>query len=1013
MQQDTQDPIFIREIIDGAKTVAFQRGEDVPNWSDIWRATLQIHDLRHVVSARNVDINGLNTDLKYASNFGLANDSLVREHGLGLSGVDQVRHEASKQISRMSLPELGPIDLKNVKVDELIKDVVEKIIDQFKYKHTDLGETFSNLEFSLADEIFEGAILNNITIDELKRIIADRTLDEVWPEITKYFSEKINNFETVSPIEMLKQMGDDDLSPFETVSLVLALSGRTYAQLLIRNGELVNDPDYQDTISQEFPSKQTKRLALNALSLAYEKQSKAMDIRHVVAWVVDNDAECREHLSNLGIPDLRVFSEKYKDQVFDTENTSEDTVRQHPQINTKARTLLTDIEKFCTEHQKDKHWPSKLLQHLLQKHKETRTALRKAGLNAGMLKAWEEPYPLEDRDDYKVKPKKPFKISSDDLKTLTDQYCVDYTQLAGEDKFDPMIGNERALTEVETTLLKKGKKNPMVIGEPGIGKTKILEGFADRIVSGKCPKRFFGAQLLYLDLHKMNDSPYRGVFEKHLTALLGGVAERNAQHERPPIILGIDEFAGAKDAGSASSAVGAAEIMKPYLTSGDLYVIGTTTEKEFQTQIETDSALARRFNVVKLHAPNIDQTIDILRGLKKKYTSHHGLRIRDELLETATELAERYIHRVNHPDKTIDLLDHACAIAKSEQAKSLKKEHLIQATSHASGVPLEFLRASDTKRYAELPKVLQSTILEQDEAVLTLSASIQRAKAGLTNPETPIGSFLFVGPTGVGKTELAKCLAQELYGSEEFLLRYDMSEFQNKENVSRFVGAPPGYVGYDEGGGLVTDVRARPYSVILYDEIEKAHPDITNALLGPFSNGIMTDGRGIQANMRHTINIMTSNIGAQDVMAGNSIGLHTSEDTLQWSKDNLAIYQEAVEKYFRPEFLNRLDAVIYFNNLSRDAVGMLVDRQISQTQKQLISGEFNLDLQIGSDVRDRVLKKGYDPRYGARPLKRAWNDIVVTPLSRWLLSQSPRRVKRADTVTISEGAKKSLDFDLG
>lgn len=766
-----------------------------------------------------------------------------------------------------------------------------------------------------------------------------------------------------------------------------------------------------DELADRFPSRFVQRLSLQALDVAYRAGSKTVDSRHMVTALMA-EPELQMHLHDLGIKDLLEFSEKYTDRAFKEEQDDESTIRVHPQITPEFLAYTDELDQFVKDHKKDDHLPSKIFRRIFKDDQSIDKDLNKAGLLRRMSRGWAKPYKEDEKakaknkdDDKEDKKKKEkvFEISDQELEDLIAEYCVDYTRLATQKKFDPMIGNEKAMEEVETTLLKRGKKNPLVIGEPGIGKTKILEGFAQRIVSGKVPKKLIGSRLLSLDLHSINTSPFVGIFESRILPILKGVSERNASGRFPPVQLAIDEFANAMDAGAHSKGEGIKGMIKPYLTSGDLFVIGTTTMDEYQTKVQKDGALTRRFNPVILRPPSEEEAANILKQLKSKYSRHHGLRIPNHLCDKAANFAERYIHQVNHPDKSIDLLDLACAMAVKAGDKSLDEKHLVKAASSMSGVPEDFLNKEDKQRYVNLPNDLGEAVLDQPDAIKAVSASLQRAKAGLrSNPEAPIGTFLFVGPTGVGKTELTRALARQLYGSEDFLIRFDMSEFMEKQSAGRLIGSDPGYVGYEEGGALVKEVREKPYSVILYDEIEKAHPDVFNVLLRPFDSGMVTDGRGVSANMRNTINVMTSNLGAKEVMEqGRRMGLDPLKDQAEWQKMAMPIYKHAVETFFKPEFLNRLDGVVYFNSLSKDTIELLVDRQITQAKAQIREHHHGLDFELSEDFRKAVAATGFDIRFGARPLKRAFQDIVSTPLAGWLLGQNDRALKKAGRIIVS------------
>lgn len=1074
--QGQEKPKTIKDIIDNAKKVSFQRGADKPSWNDVWVGMLQIPEFAEVLASRGVSVGGLVSELQYSSRIlagqnGAANGELGAVKEFFNSTTDRVKQDLSDQIQTfkdlylaeqdgqndqigqtgfsafdedldphdpayqeaMGNGMSGPLDaffgagasrdqMETARIVGILDDLKRQVSDNVRasvsygdpmhqvkqsiLNHV-VGKTMEKLALAQGIKASKRALMNSPDAQELTNVIMTILDQEI--ALTK----------EESPLELLKsQEGDifDSKTPMEVVELVESLSGSFYADLLVRNGQFVSgDAPRYEPLAHLFPEKITQSIAMSAVSKAYEEKSDAVDVRHVVSALLDS-WEVKSHLSDLGIKDLMKFQEAYEKQAFAAERKSDTKINKHPQISEKFMELLEGIEEFVLDKTKDDNLTSKVLHNLIKNDESIDKMINKAGLLRRMLKDWNKPYKealkLKDEEDEK-KDTGP-KVSDEELNELIAEYCTDYTKQASEGKFDPMIGNDHVLEEVETTLLKRGKKNPLVIGEPGIGKTKVLEGHALRIVKGQVSKELVGSRLLYLDLHQMNDTPYVGVFEGRLKKLLDGVSERNATGKQPPIQLAIDEFAGAQDAGGHAHSEGAKTLLKPYLTSGDLFVIGTTTLDEYEKKVQQDPALSRRFNAIVLGPPSAEDTVKILEGLKSKYTKHHKLRINSKALETVVDLADRYIHGVNHPDKDIDLLDHACAIARKNGSKSLRKEHIIKAASTASKVPEEFLSTDETQRYADLASTLSADVLQQDEAVEAVSEAIQLSKAGLkTDPDRPTGTFLFVGPSGVGKTELARSLARNIYGGEDYLLRYDMSEYAEKHAVARLIGAPPGYVGFEEGGGLVNDVRNKPHSVVLYDEVEKAHEDVFNVLLRPFSNGMLTDGRGRVANMRNTINILTSNIGSAEVQAeGIRRGLDPLKDAKEWDEMARPIYEKAVNAYFKTEFLGRLDGIIYFNNLSQDTLSMLIDRQIDKTKVQLKNGHYDLDLQIDDGFRADVMRDGFDIRYGARPLNGAWEKAVSKPLAKFILGQKPKTLQKAESVSITRVANQQPQFKL-
>nr|MBI1228766.1 AAA domain-containing protein [Cytophagales bacterium] len=1030
-----QNPMYLKRVTDNAERIALARGEKTPSWNDLWLGMIEIPELTRAIAARGVDIASLKADLEYASRFGISKLHRGSEPHKK-SAIEIAREDFLKDIEDFQAAFLGNqqttqgfassimsdddyVGLEEGRQSNL-RDHARQLSRLFSYIKTRVEHFRDDMDADVArlKNTLLSMVVNNVqqrislAVEEaggLANMLGGTSIPQMVVSILHAEVRAIDGVKHPASYLEAIQSQAPMMTPNDVVKMMISMSGAFYEQLMIRNGEYATDPGYKDRVSAQFPGFSARNLAVDAIKQAYEHRSEEVDVRHVVMALLDNWS-VSAHLSALGVKDLVEFSEHYEEAVFPENKKDEPKVRRHPKITKEFRDLIADIDAFVAEQHGDTPKGPKILRKLIKDDASVDAAMSKAGLLRRMLKGWNAPYrESEEKKPEEKKSRKPKgpKVSDEELEDLISRFCIDYTKLAAAGKFDPTIGNEDVLDQVATTVLKKGKKNPMLTGEPGVGKTKILEGFAQRIVRGKVPKPLVGSRLLYLDLHAMNDSPYISMFETKLKTLLEGVSERNARGNRPPIQIAIDEFAGAQDAGGHMHSEGAATIMKPYLTSGDLIVIGATTNDEYEKKVEKDGAVARRFNRISVSAPSVEETVQIIEGLQPKYSSHHGLRIGKALLRSLVEHADKYIHTGNQPDNSIDLLDHACAIAVSSGAKSLASTHIHQATSAASGIPVDFLSEDDDDRYVRLPETLMERILDQNEAIAAVSEAIQRSKAGLSDPETPTGTFLFLGPTGVGKTELARALADTLYGGEDFLLRYDMSEYMERHAASRFTGAPPGYVGYDDGGGLVKDVRQKPYSVILYDEFEKADPDIPNVLLAPFSSGMITDSRGKKANMRHTINIMTSNLGASEV---NKRGMGFGNTS---SQDRDAIYMAEAQRHFRPEFLNRLDGIVIFNSLSMAAVEKLTRRQVELTGQRLRQAQ-RLNLVVQPELVAAVMQAGHNPEYGARPLKRAWEKMVANPLSAWLLAQPQKAKKRASKVSVSKksDASNELEFSL-
>jgi len=620
-----------------------------------------------------------------------------------------------------------------------------------------------------------------------------------------------------------------------------------------------------------------------------------------------------------------------------------------------------------------------------------------------------------------------------------EKYSRDLTQQAREGKLDPVIGRDMEIQRVMQILSRRTKNNPVLIGEAGVGKTAIVEGLAQKIATNDVPEILAGKRVLSLDLSGMiAGSRFRGEFEERLKACIEEVQRSDGE-----IILFIDELHTVVGAGAAQGAMDASNMLKPALARGELQCVGATTLDEYQKHIEKDAALERRFAPVFVEEPTIDDTILMLRGLRDRYEAHHKVEITDAALVAAARLSNQYVPDRRLPDKAIDLIDEAAAklrvalysmpadlkqdkleidrlAAEEEQAgierdyeRAAKKkaERLrLEAAFHAkrdrwesehqldgkvdeddiaqviaqwTGIPVSQMMESEAAKLLRMEERLHERIIGQDEAIHAISDAIRRARSGLKDPRRPIGSFIFIGPSGVGKTELAKALAEFLFGDEDALVRMDMSEYHEQHTVSRLFGAPPGYVGYEEGGQLTEAVRRRPYRVILFDEIEKAHPEIWNALLQILDDGRLTDGQGRVVDFRNTVLIMTSNLGTEFVRQGGTLGFLQKADTDEDRQAHEKI-EKALKSTFRPEFLNRIDEIIMFSPLTTEQMLEIVDLQMKEVRSRL--EEHGLKVELTGEAREWLAKEGYDPTFGARPLKRALQKYVESPLSVALLS---------------------------
>lgn len=622
---------------------------------------------------------------------------------------------------------------------------------------------------------------------------------------------------------------------------------------------------------------------------------------------------------------------------------------------------------------------------------------------------------------------------------VLDKFSKDLVSLAEKGKLDPVIGRETELNRIIEILSRRIKNNPILLGEPGVGKTAIVEGLAERIASGKVPYSLKKKRVVQLDISSIvAGTKYRGEFEERMKKILDEVKRTNGQ-----VILFIDEIHTVIGAGAAEGAIDAASILKPSLARGEIKVIGATTYDDYRKYIERDPAFERRFQPVQVEEPSLEETKQILIGLRPIYEKFHNVKIADDAIEAAAILTKKYVKQRFLPDKAIDALDETCAkvrlanevlpsnlralldeienvrlqkqlaidsqqfeeaAALRDKEKALKEEYsrmeeiwlyersmdenqptvsfddVAYTISSWTGIPVAKLRLDDKKKLLEIEDYLHRRIVGQNEAVTAVAKAIRRSRTGLQDERRPIGVFLFLGPTGVGKTELARALAEFMFGEEEALIRIDMSEYMEKFNVSRLVGAPPGYVGYEEGGQLTEAVRRKPHSIVLLDEIEKAHPDVFDILLQIFEDGRLTDGQGRVVDFRNTIIIMTSNLGSRDISAGTTIGFLKDQVKFE-NMENLVI--DAVKKFFKPEFLNRIDEIVVFHHLTNDDLRQIVGIMMDDLNKQLRSQ--NLTVKISDRMLDQIITEGYEPRFGARPLRRAIQRLVKDPLAEYVL----------------------------
>ena len=619
-----------------------------------------------------------------------------------------------------------------------------------------------------------------------------------------------------------------------------------------------------------------------------------------------------------------------------------------------------------------------------------------------------------------------------------DEFGRDLTHMAKEGKLDPVIGREDEIERVLQILGRRIKNNPVIIGEPGVGKTAIVEGLAQKIILGDVPENLMGKRIVSLDLGALiAGTKYRGQFEERLKIVMKEIIHSDN------VILFIDELHTLIGAGAAEGSVDASSMLKPALSRGEIQCIGATTPAEYRKYVEKDGALERRFQPIQVESPTVEQTVDILLGLRSRYETHHRVKMSDDAISAAAKLSDRYIADRHLPDKAIDVIDETGARVKlkrytppleikelehdisrlsreknlyvklhdiekaasirneEEKLKKLyeqimkqwkdnlnkeipvvKEDDITYTVSKMTGIPLLKLEEKETEKLLKMEEVIHNRIIAQEEAIKAISRAIRRSRAGLKNKKKPIGSFFFLGPTGVGKTELAKALAEFMFNDENALVKIDMSEYMEKFNVSKLTGAPPGYIGYEEGGQLTEKIRKRPYSVVLFDEIEKAHPDIFNILLQVLDEGVLTDSFGRKVDFKNAVIIMTSNVGARIIEKATPMGFQrtASEDIYQNIKDNVLI---ELKKTFNPEFLNRVDEIVVFHPLEKEHLFSIIDLLVNETNRQLI--EQGILVELDQAVKEWIVKKYYQPNYGARPMRRALQKVIEDPLSEELL----------------------------
>lgn len=773
-------------------------------------------------------------------------------------------------------------------------------------------------------------------------------------------------------------------------------------------------------------TKSAEKALQTAANLAWGSGVQAVRTEHLLAALTEAEGTAKEILQNNGIPDT-FLAEKFPDAVKKMKQSKKDHLSEVP--FTPILQKIIEDAGILARHEKQKMGTEHLLMALVKQRdttagemlSEAQTNMRKIYMDAAEMAQMDVEFAKTDFMSSREK--------DDTRRSATpflDKHAKDLVKEAEEGKLDPVFDRENEIESVMEILGRRTKNNPCILGEPGVGKTAIVEGLARRIQEGDVPDSLKNVRILALDLSGMvAGTKYRGQFEERIKRCLRETADAGN------IILFIDELHMILGAGGAEGAMDAANILKPALSRGEVQIIGATTREEYRKRIEKDSALDRRFQQVIVEEPTIVQAVNILKGLRSYYEEYHRIKISDEAIEAAVKLSDRYINDRFLPDKAIDLIDEAASRLnlssmrereelfndKKEQLEELQQEkenavaaddmeyaialrkeeviieqelaqaqekwekkqkkkrkvmeesHIAEVVSRQTKIPVSRMEKDETRRLRKLEKILHERVIGQNEAVEAVSCAVRRGRVGLKDPNRPIGSFLFLGPTGVGKTELSKTLAEAVFGSEKNMIRVDMSEYMEKQSVSKMIGSPPGYVGFEEGGQLSEKVRRNPYSVLLFDEIEKAHPDVFNMLLQILEDGRLTDSQGRQVDFKNTIIIMTSNAGANRIVSPKTLGFLQQEDAAADYKRMREGVMEEVKHIFKPEFINRIDEILVFHMLSKEDIRQIASNMLASFKKR-VKKQMDIRLTYAKPLVDHVAAKGFDKDYGARPLRR-------------------------------------------
>ncbi len=808
-------------------------------------------------------------------------------------------------------------------------------------------------------------------------------------------------------------------------------------------------------MDKKFTKQSLKAIDI-AMEYAKEKGSAYTGSEHIMmGLLLEPDGTAGSILKEFGVTQIKL------DELLDEFVTTDTEIyfkkrkkRSAPELSPRAKSIIEQAKVECGHFGDEEVGTEHILMAMIQDANCSGTRLLLAmeiDIPAMYTAIWEAAgIDPEGATDYLNE-----QLNNDGSASMTptlDKYSRDLTTLAANGRLDPVIGREKEIRRLIQVLSRRTKNNPCLIGEPGVGKTAIVEGLAQRIVSDLVPLGIKDKRVVMLDMSSLvAGTKFRGDFEQRIKGVIDEVSLSGN------VILFVDEMHTIIGAGSAEGSLDASNILKPALSRGEVQLIGATTIDEYRKYVEKDAALERRFQPIQVEEPNIEECVMILKGLRPYYEKHHGVRITDEAVKAAVEMSARYVSDRFLPDKALDIMDEAASkvhlkefskannlienerlirelVSKRDEAiadgdyekgalltsqikktaeridrarekidKSLAKENdivgeeeIAQTVSELTKIPVARLMESESKRLARLEAILHKRIIGQDEAVNAISKAIRRGRVGLKDPNRPTGTFLFLGPTGVGKTELSKAVAEAVYGSEANIIRVDMSEYMEKHSVSKMVGSPPGYVGYDEGGQLSEKVRRNPYSVVLFDEIEKAHPDVFNILLQVMDEGRITDAQGRVVDFKNTCIIMTSNAGAQAIVEPKKLGFLSGDDEKKDYEHMKGQVMDEVRRIFKPEFLNRIDEIIVFHSLTKDNIKNILSIQLRNLSKRC-ADSMDISLRFKPSAKEALITKSFDQKYGARPLKRAIQNLIEDPLSEKILTGE---IKRGDTVAI-------------